>query len=163
MKMLEEVDDDDDDDEADALHDGNWTHDMLLLFQNSSDESTLEIWDISNGVHCGRWSIPDLDGLGPEHVVGGGCAYSAGPSMPAVTTAHPSGRPGGPSFGAPPHVPARLGFVIKAGPRSEKRKAPIPLPFPCFPFRGPPGRPWSPTLESPRNSSQNAPRERSAE
>jgi len=67
--------------EADALHDGNWTHDMLLLFQNSSDESTLEIWDISNGVHCGRWSIPDLDGLGPEHVVGGGCAYSAGPSM----------------------------------------------------------------------------------
>eukprot|EP00959_Pyramimonas_sp_CCMP1952_P115092 2406198-Pyramimonas_sp.AAC.1 len=42
-------------------------------------------------------------------------------------------------------------------------RVPIPLPLPRFRFFGSPGRPSSPPLDSPRNSSQNAPQERSGE
>ncbi|CAK0832790.1 unnamed protein product, partial [Prorocentrum cordatum] len=47
----------------------------------------------------------------------------------------------------------------------EEKKVPTPLirPLPRFCIFGPPGRPSSPRLDSPRNSGQNAPGERSGE
>ncbi|CAK0792904.1 unnamed protein product, partial [Prorocentrum cordatum] len=44
---------------------------------------------------------------------------------------------------------------------SEGGMVPIMLPFPRFPLFGPPGRPSSPLLDSPRRSRRNAPLERS--
>ncbi|CAK0802107.1 unnamed protein product [Prorocentrum cordatum] len=46
---------------------------------------------------------------------------------------------------------------------SKGERVPVPLPPPRFRLFGPPGRPSSPPLDSPRSPGQHAPRERSGE